>query len=405
MAHKKNRRHRHNHRAPEALVARARSAASAKAADTRRKAMVKLAASPPGIPGYDSSGRDTGGFVPTPAPRSWAEAAALLPEGWVDDAPDVAVGAAAAAPQQCSDAREALLAWIAAGFTNVEAAFDADRSERTYAACWEGAVVDIHAKAVDAAVAIVMHAQTHIKRHGWLLAQMTRSEAGLPEMSVRRVLACVCDHETCADSKIEAPTPAANAALELRRPDIGFVAPATAVSAMVRQCGIVGRPSAAREAVLPAVCARLGLDRDWRRQRPINTADMAHDSDGKLLAVRPTPPSKGNRPSHDIAAAFIASHPDGVSVADIAKHFAVSAQTARRVVDDLNPEFVWLRSDERCIVAATAGRKRMWKITSDPDEIDAGFKLNGTPGREYDTVLSTTAGGEVILSSRLVRRW
>ena len=386
-------------------MARARSAASAKAADTPRKAMVKLAASPPGIPGYDSSGRDTGGFVPTPAPRSWAEAAALLPEGWVDDAPDVAVGAAAAAPQQCSDAREALLAWIAAGFTNVEAAFDADRSERTYAACWEGAVVDIHAKAVDAAVAIVMHAQTHIKRHGWLLAQLTRSEAGLPEMSVRRVLACVCDHDACADIHIEAPTPAANAALELQCPDVGFVAPATAMSAVLRQCGVVGGASAARDGVWPAVRARLGLDPDWRRHRPINTDDMVHDSDDNLLAVRPTPPLRGNRPSHDIAAAFIASHSDGVSTADIASHFGVSTQTARRVVADLNPEFVWLRSDERCIVAAAAGRKRMWKIAADPDEIDAGFVRNGTLGREYDPVLSSTAGGELILSSRLVRRW
>ena len=331
---------------------------------------------------------------------------AFLPEGWLDLRPslnDVGEG-----PDVCVRRGELILGWVAAGLAAIDEADRSDLSPPTMPGCWEGDVVEVHRWAVHAVDATTQRAASEARAWGLTLAQIPRSEAGMDPDSMRRVLACVCDHDECDPEMLEIAWRVANAALEVTAADIGWIAPGQACSdylarvgaADVVQMDLVGADDATR-----AACARLGLDLDWRRHKPVNTADMVFGDDGDLLAVRPQRPGRSSRrPDHDTLVAFMQEQPAGVTAKEVSNHFGISYGSARRSVDDLNPEFVYRGVPDRCVVHRSDGETVTWRITSDRAEIDRRFADHHQIGREFDIVYRVGRGA-VVAGTKMVQRW
>ena len=332
----------------------------------------------------------------------------LLPEGWPGQRPtlsDIAAGSDA-----CARRGRLILDWIAAGFAVIDEADRSDSEPTTVSGCWEGAVVGVHRWAMHSVAAVIGHAADEAKAWDLALGQLPRSEAGMQPDSMRRVLACVCDHDECDDvaETLEMAWPIANATLEATAPDIGYIIPAKACTDYLASIGatdIVGHNS--DSTVKQATYTRLGLDPDWRRHKPINTDDMVFDDTDTLLAVRPRRSSRSTRPDHDTLTEFLVQRPDGATTKEIADHYKISPQSARRSVDDLNPEFVYQRDQQRCVAHRHGRNAVTWHITSDRDEIDRRFSEHCQIGREYDVVYRTVSNGHemIILDSEMIQRW
>ena len=135
---------------------------------------------------------------------------------------------------------------------------------------------------------------------------------------------------------------------------------------------------------------------------------MVFDDTDTLLAVRPRRSSRSSRrPDHDTLTEFLAQRPDGATTKEIADHFKISPQSARRSVDDLNPDFVYRRDQQRCVAHRHGRNAVTWHITSDRDEIDRRFSEHCQIGREYDVVYRTASNGHevIILDSETIQRW
>ena len=356
----------------------------------------------------------TAGWVPAAqvaVQRHDANAADFLPEGWTARCPDLA--AVADGPATCAQRARLILDWAAAGLEMIDAADRTDPEPATMAGCWRGAVIEVHRWATHCVDAVTTRAAREARTWELHLGQMPRSETGLDPDGMRRVLACVCDHDECDDviPFIEIEWPAANAALELTASDIGYISPAQAYSDYLTSIGaseLVRNTPDTTGHIKQAAYARLGLPADWRRHKPINTADMVFDDDGTLLAVRPRPPSsRSRRPSHDTLVALLGSLPDGATTDQIAGHFEISKQSTRRSIDDLNPEFLYRGDTQRCVAQRRGRGPTLWRVTSDRALIDRCFSAHGQPGREYDAVYRTVSNGRqvLILDHALIRRW
>ena len=184
--------------------------------------------------------------------------------------------------------------------------------------------------------------------------------------------------------------------------------PAQAISDEMSLYGLVaardkGTPIHGR--LFETISTRLGLDSDHRRHKPINTADMVRDSAGTLIAVRPRPAP--NRPNIEAVALFLAQYSDGVTLKEAAAHFGVSETTIRRVVDDINPEFIYRGVPERCVRWRDPNKRPfVWSVTADRDIIDVCFQKHGTMGRELDTEFTLSAPPHnLILGHTVVLRW
>ena len=331
---------------------------------------------------------------------------AFLPEGWIDLRPslnDIGEG-----PDVCARRSKLILGWVAAGLAAIDEADRSDPSPTTMPGCWEGDVVEVHRWAVHAVDAITQRAASEARAWDLTLAQIPRSEAGLDPDSMRRVMACVCDHDECDPEMIEIEWRVANAALEMTAVDIGWIAPGQACSDYLDRIGAVDMIQLdlqGADDATQAACARLGLDPDWRRHKPINTADIVFDDDGNLLAVRPQPPSRSSRrPDHDTLVVFMQQQPAGVTTKEISNHFRISHDSARRSIDDLNPEFVYRDVPHRCVAHHNNGETVTWHITSDRAEIDRRFAEHHQIGREYDIIYRVDPDA-AIAGTAMVQRW
>ena len=338
---------------------------------------------------------------------------AFVPPGWLDgkpSPPDIRQPAAA----RCADFRNRLLDWVAEGMADAQAGDDTDPGPRTYAACWKGRVVEVHRRAVEAADAVLCFAGDAAVDNECVLYQSARNAVGLDEDSDARVLELNCEHDRCSDSDpvvLESRWPVTNAALESGAPDIGFVTPSTILSMEMSRHGLgdtgSDRSHPAVDHLFNALGRRLGLDPDYRRHKPIDTRRVARDQFGYLLAVRPRP-RPGAKVSIGDVERFLRDHPEGTTYKGLTEHFGVSQTTMKRVIDDLNPEFVARGSADRCIRRRRNGQQ-LWSITDDDDAITTYIEQFGSVGREYDVHFDVAEGFDgqpgIILRTNVVRRW
>ena len=339
------------------------------------------------------------------------QAETLLPDGWADRSPCLSPIAEDSAA--CALRSKLILDWVAAGLDAIDEADRHDLEPTTTSGCWEGAVIEVHRWAVSAVGAVLTHAESVARTWDLALGQLPRSEAGLAPDSMRRVLACVCCHDACPgiSTVIEIEWPTANVGLEMAGAGIGHVVPARAIGEYLDSIGALDLAKCGGGDVghlKQAAHTRLGLSNDRRRHKPINTDDLVFDETGGLLAVRPKRPSRSSRrPDHGTLAEFLQQRPAGTTAQEIADHFGISHQSARRSVGDLNPEFVYRRVPQRCVAHRHGRGAVTWSITSDRDEIDKRFSEYGQVGREYDVVYQTASNGRevIILGHETVLRW
>ena len=337
----------------------------------------------------------------------------FAPEGWLEQKPELVPlpGRNRAARKQCATHKQALLDWAAAGIVHAAADDEADHSAPTYAACWEGVVIDVHRYAVEVADAVMHLTGDVASEAGLTIQQRRRSEVGLSDDSMVRVITCECTHPFCDAAEpvtLEMSCAAANAAAESSAPHYGFVTPAQAVADEARRHGI--RTSRVPDGPLRQALMEMYLTRFGQpvgRREPIDTRDISRDDNGDLLAVRPQP---GNRhPTIADTAAFIEAHDNGVATGAVAEHFEVTAAIASLVIADINPDYVAARSAKRCIRVPPDKQPQVWRITADRTEIDASFEESCQLGREidYDFEIATdpTTGLPVVLSTEIVFRW
>ena len=356
------------------------------------------------------------------AERAAAERAALaaasplprghkLPRGWLQHCPDLS---SADTGDECAAERRRLLGWIAEGLASVHEADKTDPDEADHDVCWEGKVVQVHRRAVNAAAAVLDTANKHAHQSGLRVEASPRVDAGLADDSMRRVVVCVCDHVGCgtpaeANAILEACWPSTNAALEHTGGSYGYVNPAAVFSDEMRRRGFitgVGMNSPAWNMVAPAVATRLGFHGDLARDKPIYVQDIVYDSDGNLLAVRPRRPGpRARRPSATEAIEYLESCPDGVSLNDFAARFGVSTNTAKRVIDEINPELVYLGSPRRCVRRRGTHSRYVFAIISDRREIEARFRDYCRPGHEHDIEYVQHPPTGLIMRTNLVRVW
>ena len=334
-----------------------------------------------------------------------------IPHKWLAAQPDlIAPDPDGDVTAVCPEHRRKIIEWITDGLDKVHADDEADRSERTYASCWDGKIVEVHRRAVEIADLVMLRAIEEAAEYGFAIDQTTRTEAGMSEDSERRVLSVACAHTECGPgvTYMEIGSPSANAALESRAPDIGFVTPSQAGSDEMRRYGLrssVDKDTPVGRHLFDAINTRLALDADYHRHKPINTRHMVRDGDGYLRAVKPR--SVPDRPDLDAVADFLAeNHPNGVTLKEAGIRFGVSEKTMRRVVDDINPEFVYRGVPERCIRWKASGQRPfVWAVTANRDEIEDKFMEHGTVGREYDPVFTMSPGNALALSTDLALRW
>lgn len=152
----------------------------------------------------------------------------LAPWGWFDAAP-TQVQSDTFSPECCIEFRQGLLEWVAEGLGRAQVKDDVSTEPRTVTAYWDGDVVALHGGSVVTADAVVLLSMEVADKQGYLINQVQRNDVGLDEDLDRRVLGCFCNHKDCRNAGrtiiLEMRWPVANAALERRRPDIGFVAP------------------------------------------------------------------------------------------------------------------------------------------------------------------------------------
>ena len=332
-----------------------------------------------------------------------------LPSGWTERCPDAPTDTN---PAACAAHREELLAWISEGLDAVHEADIIDNDEPDYEACWEGRTVRVHRRAVTAASAVLGITERVMEDRGLRFAQPARSEVGLSPEGMRRVLMCVCDHDACGQTVpklFEARCPSTNAILEYPGVEHGYICPAEACYAEMSRRGFdstTDQHNAAWKKVAPVVVTRLGLEGDPDKDKPIYAPDIVRDNDGNLLAVRPRRPHrKTRRPSVEEAIDHLEARPEGVSVKAFAATFGIGDATARRVIDEINPEFVYLRSPRRCIRRSGDTSRYVFAVTSDRDEIDRAFEDWCRPGRNYDIDCVAHRPTGLILSSGLRCVW
>ena len=334
-----------------------------------------------------------------------------LPAGWLERSPDLDDSAT---PPGCAARRERLLAWMADGLDLVHVADGTDPDEADYEACWQGRVVRVHRRAFHAARAVLDAATRHGRRHGLEIEPVPRPAVKLADDSMRRVVVCRCSHEhrdpsTAAAPMFEARSPSTNAALEYAGSGYGYICPAAAFLGEMRRRGFhpgTDQSGPAWEIIAPGAMTRLGLGGDPARDRPVYVPDIVYGSGGGLLAVRPRRPGpRARRPSVGATIEHLDSRPDGVSVDEFAAHFGVSANTTRRVIDEINPELVYAGSPRRCVRRRGTTSRYVFAISSDRAEIDASFREYGRPGREIEPEIVAHRPTGLIVGLGMKRVW
>ena len=352
------------------------------------------------------TGASLNGVTPSEPPHPLT----FVPPGWFDRKP--APMGNQPTPAQCTTFRRRLLDWVADGLDGVHAEDETDLSPRTYAACWKGRVIDVHRRAVDAADAVICLAGDMAMENVCFFDQPTRGAVGLNQDSDQRVLECRCGHDGCTSEDtpfLEMGWPAGNAALECHAPGIGFVTPSQALSRELQRRGLgstdPNHPAYSLASL--SLWRKLGLGPDRRRHKPIDTRRMVRDAFGNLLAVRPQP-RPGAKVSLDDAERFLRDRPEGATYKAMTEHFGVSQTTIKRVLDDLNPEFIARGSTDRCI-RQRRDNQHLWSIANDEDAIADHIGRFGSPGREYDINFEVAGGrlGEagLVLGMSAARRW
>ena len=340
----------------------------------------------------------------------------FAPPGWIENKPALPNYANTLSVAQCADVRYRLLEWVASGLDAAQAEDDADPSTPTYPTCWKGRIVDIHRRAVDTADSVIGVAGDAAEMCGYILEQPTRGAVGLDEDSDMRVLGVWCQHNSCQSdnnrSVLEMRWLVGNAALESEvaweEDDgcFGFLTPGTALAGELRRHGVpddADQNNPVYGAVISSLKTRLGIGADYRHHKPIDTRRMIRDEGGNLLAVRPRP-----RPRPGDAERYLRDRPRGVTTKEMADRFGVSPATIKRVIDDLNPEFVARGIADRCIHQRRGGQQ-LWSITDDEPSITAYVRKFGRMGREYDILLKYRTGryGEpgYMGNTGPIRRW
>ena len=209
---------------------------------------------------------------------------------------------------------------------------------------------------------------------------------------------------------LEAPSPTANSALECAEPGYGYICPANAFTSEMRRRGFdtaLDANSAAWGMVAPSVWERLGLTAPaGQLDKPVYAPDIVRDNDGNLLAVRPRRPTrKAKRPTVEEAIAHLDAHPEGVSVAAFRERFGIGDATARRVVDEINPELIYLGSERRCVRRRGVDTRYVFAIIDNRDEIDRCFSEYCRLGHEIDVDCVGHRPSGLILDSRIKTVW
>ena len=221
----------------------------------------------------NNAGFTRGHNIPTPA--------SLVPRGWLDDAPPRPQGAEHPTPEQCATVRCRLFDWIVDGLDRAQVKNDVRSGPGTYAACWDGSVVEVHRRAVDSADAVLSLAGDTATEWGYILFQPPRGAVGLDEDSDRRVLVCRCSHEDCGPngsvSVLEMRWPVANAAMETQRPNLGFVTPSHAIAYKLALRGLTPRDGLAYGVAFEQAREQLDIGPDPRCHKPIDARRLLHD--------------------------------------------------------------------------------------------------------------------------------